>query len=219
MKATARSKRDRYQSVLELKQDVERFLESGWRLEVRRYPAGSLIVNEGETGEEAYIIRDGRCRAFRIEDDKPVVLREMGRNDVFGETAVLTDEVRSASVEAVNDVTVAVVTRQHLKEEMGLASNLGLFVTSLAARFREKDARVAELEHRLAQVELDRAVAELLLRSGKDGPEGRREARWSKIARPLRRRLKRSESEVLDAIGRSDLVELDRDGDVLRLKR
>ncbi len=150
MKAMARSHRDRHQSATELGQEVEDFLQGGWRLATRRYPAGSLIIREGDVGDEAYLIREGRCLAFRTGGDGRIALREMGRDEVFGETSVLTGEARSASVEAVDDVTVAVVSRQALLAEVGTATTLGHFVTALAARFRERDERVRELERVLA---------------------------------------------------------------------
>jgi len=65
----------------------------------------------------------------------------MGVGDVFGETAILTDKPRSASVEAINNVTVAVIKSQYFEEELQTGSWLGPFIHTLAVRFREADHR------------------------------------------------------------------------------
>jgi serine/threonine-protein kinase len=199
MKAMARSRRGRQQSVAELRDEVEAFIQSGWKLDERVFPAGSEIVREGEIGNEAYIIRRGRCRAFRAGPSGEVLLREMGPGDVFGETAALTDERRSASVEAVDDVTVAVVSRQYLREEMGLAATLGRFVSVLAERFRERDGRVAELEREMARASLRAEVLAAMLRSGAGGQESPA-AKWSEVETELGAREGRPGSELVDLV-------------------
>ena len=141
MKAMSKEPEDRYQSVEELKNDLEDFLEGSDRFPGRTYKSGALIVREGETGNEAYIIRSGECRAFKTINDEEVELRIMGVGDVFGETAILTDKPRSASVEAVSNVTVAVIKSQYFEEELQTGSWLGPFIRALAERFREADQR------------------------------------------------------------------------------
>ncbi len=151
MKALACERDERYQSVTALAQDVELFLQSGWQFPMTSYPAGAVIVREGTPGGSAYVIMAGRCRAFRGSAADPVELREMGRGEVFGETAVFSDRPRSATVVAVEPTTVMVVSREHFAEELGLGYWLGLFARALAERFLEKDQRVAELEHELGR--------------------------------------------------------------------
>ena len=58
-------------------------------------PPGTLIVCQGEPAEAAYIITSGTCEVYRAAGEERVVLRRLGPNDVFGETAVLTGEPRS----------------------------------------------------------------------------------------------------------------------------
>jgi serine/threonine-protein kinase len=131
-----------------LKREVECFQRGTWHLPRKWFSAGSIIVAEGEPGEAAYIIVEGRCLVFGNDDDTEVTLREMGPGDVFGETAVVANKPRSASVRALDDVLVLVVTAETLSSALGLNRWMGGFVRALAERFRELDERVRRVERR-----------------------------------------------------------------------
>ena len=141
-RAMARDPNDRYQTVAEMKKDIEMTMR-GFPLTAETFPPGTRIVVEGEPGDCAYIIVHGTCVAYKTVDDQKVVLRELGPNSVFGETAVLSGGVRTATVESVDQVTVKVVPRQLLEENLGLHTSFGLFVVALAERFKELDKRLA----------------------------------------------------------------------------
>jgi serine/threonine protein kinase len=141
-RAMARDPNDRYQTVAELKKDIEMTMR-GFPLGAETFPPGTRIVVEGEPGDCAYIITRGTCVAYKTVDGQKVVLRELGPNSVFGETAVLSGGVRTATVEAVDEVQVKVVPRQLLEENLGLHTSFGLFVVALAERFKELDRRLA----------------------------------------------------------------------------
>ena len=136
----------RYASVGDLRIEIERFLRGSWHLPRAHFTAGSTIVLEGEAGESAYIIVEGRCVAYRHDGEAEVTLREMGPGDVFGETAIFSKKPRSASVKALTDVVVMVVTSDILSNALGLNFWMGSFVKALADRFREVDERLRQLE-------------------------------------------------------------------------
>lgn len=140
MHALARDPNDRHPSVEAFKGEIERFLRSGLWYAARSFPAGTLILREGDEGELAFIIVRGQCEVFRGDQ----VLRTMGPGDVFGEMAILTDGKRTASVRAIDDVEAMVVSRESLLRELGEDSWLGALVRALAARFRELEQRLHE---------------------------------------------------------------------------
>jgi eukaryotic-like serine/threonine-protein kinase len=133
----------RYPTVEGLRVDLEQFLEGGGWFETREYRAGESIVTEGEPGERAYIIERGHCDVFKNVADKRVFIRRLGPGDVFGETAVLTREPRTASVVAATDVTVKLITGDSLNRELDRNPWLAAFVRSLANLFRETDERLS----------------------------------------------------------------------------
>ena len=100
--ATAPDPAKRYASVLELQKDIVAFLRGGLHLPRRVFNPGALIIREGAAADAAYLIVSGRCRAYRAVDQGQETLAIMGPGDVFGEMALLLDEPRAASVEAVD---------------------------------------------------------------------------------------------------------------------
>jgi eukaryotic-like serine/threonine-protein kinase len=145
MRALAADPAARYPTVEALKEDVERSLRHGWWFATVTFPPGSLIVREGEEATAAYIITRGTCEAFRQQGAERVVLRRMGAGEAFGETSIFTDQPRTASVAAVDEVVALAVTRDALERAIGTDSWVAAFVRALAERFREADARLAEL--------------------------------------------------------------------------
>jgi small-conductance mechanosensitive channel/CRP-like cAMP-binding protein len=77
---------------------------------------GERIVHQGEPGDAMYVILDGT--AIVTITDSPGSEREvarLSRGEFFGEMALLTGEARSASVSAVDDISVIVVHKSALE--------------------------------------------------------------------------------------------------------
>jgi serine/threonine protein kinase len=142
MQAVAYDPANRYRSVADLKRDIELFQRGSWDLPRVILPAGATIITEGEPGDSAYVILEGRCTAYRVEDSIEIELRVMGPGDVFGETAVFSHKPRTASVKATTDAVLLKVTGEVLSRALGLNSWMGAFVRALADRFREADQRL-----------------------------------------------------------------------------
>jgi serine/threonine-protein kinase len=140
-KALAPKRDDRYPSIGALRADLEQFLDGGGWFETRAYRAGEAIVSEGEPGDTAYIIEDGTCDVFRLVDSERVLIRRLEPGDVFGEMAVFTGGTRTATVVAVGDVTVKVITGASLNRELDRNPWVAAFVRSLARMLRETGER------------------------------------------------------------------------------
>ncbi len=66
----------------------------------------------------------------------------MDPGDVFGEMALLLDEPRAASVEAMDRVTVLVLDKATMTEGLGIDGWTGALVRALAGRFRDLEHQV-----------------------------------------------------------------------------
>jgi eukaryotic-like serine/threonine-protein kinase len=142
LRAISRDKNDRHAGVAELKQEVERSIQALPFLRTAVFSPGSTVVLEGEPGDCAYVVVSGSCIAYkRGENGKRIVLRKLSAGAVFGETAVLSGGVRTATVEAEDEVVVSIVSRDVLEQNVGLGTPFGAFVKALADRFRELDER------------------------------------------------------------------------------
>jgi eukaryotic-like serine/threonine-protein kinase len=133
-KALAVDPQDRYQSVLELKREVEGFLQGGIAFPIETFAAGERIVTEGEMADTAYVIVRGVCVAYNTRDGVRHSVRQLGAGSVFGEQTVFHPGPCAATVEAVTDVSVRLVTRNRLEEGLGRDSWFGAFVVALADR-------------------------------------------------------------------------------------
>jgi serine/threonine protein kinase len=147
MRALAREPSERYQTVADLKIDLLQYMRGAPDLPVRTYKKGEHIVREGESSSTAYVIRAGTCEAYKVVDGQKLVLRTMGPNEVFGELGILSSKPRTASVVALEDVSVDLVDATTLRDGVGLHTWLGPFVSALVDRFRDVDNRLSLLEH------------------------------------------------------------------------
>jgi len=141
MRAMRREPAERYQTVDELHAAVEGFLRGGGWFATRRFQPEQVIVAEGQEADAAYVIIEGRCEVHRGEGDAREVLRTLEPGDVFGETALLSAEPRTATVTAIGPVTLKVVTREAFDRELGHSAWLGALVRQLAQRFLELERR------------------------------------------------------------------------------
>ncbi|HMA96582.1 MAG TPA: serine/threonine-protein kinase [Polyangiaceae bacterium] len=141
-RATAPDPARRYQTVQELQRDVQRFLRGGFYLPRKTFGAGRLIIREGDPGDAAYLIVSGSCRAFRQVGDRKEILSTMPAGSVFGEMALVLDEPRAASVEAITTTTVLVLDKRTIDEGLGVDSWAGAIVRALAERFRALEQQV-----------------------------------------------------------------------------
>jgi CRP-like cAMP-binding protein len=78
----------------------------------RTYGADEAIVTQGKGGEGFFIITSGAAEAIRVRaDGSKTVLNPLEAGEFFGELALLTDTMRTASVVTTEPTTCLVLTR------------------------------------------------------------------------------------------------------------
>ena len=92
--------------------------ESAVILERRFVPEGTLILRQGEPGNSAYLIQSGSVSVYTEHDGKTIELAKLELGQIFGEMALIFDDPRAASVKAVEDCNLIVITRQSFKQKM-----------------------------------------------------------------------------------------------------
>ena len=82
------------------------------------FPKGTVVLKEGEAPDKAYLILSGRVAIFTEKGDKRLDIAKLDAGEVFGEMALFSKSPRSASVEALDDSNLLVLTRPVLMEKM-----------------------------------------------------------------------------------------------------
>lgn len=70
-------------------------------------PAGTVLFAQGEAGDAAYVVLNGRLRVSRIDGTDSHHIRDVGRGGLVGEFSMLTGAARTATVTALRDAEVA----------------------------------------------------------------------------------------------------------------
>jgi CRP-like cAMP-binding protein len=100
--------------------------------------AGRELVRQGGVGREFVIVVEGEAEVRR--DDQ--VVATVGPGGFFGETALLLDQPRNASVVAATDMQVEVIERRDFRELLIEFPELNAPLLEATARqLLEKDAR------------------------------------------------------------------------------
>lgn len=86
--------------------------------ERRKYAKGDIVISEGVDGESAYLVESGAVEVYRTVNGEDIILSKLGSGEIFGETALLFDEPRSASVRCVNDSKIIVMSRNIFHEKL-----------------------------------------------------------------------------------------------------
>jgi predicted acylesterase/phospholipase RssA/CRP-like cAMP-binding protein len=98
----------------ELFRDAERkvVLKLARELEVIFLPSQDTLVEEGDHGDEMFIIYWGRLRVFQKRDGEEKFIGELGARDSVGEIALLIDQPRMATVKAIRDTVLIKLTKK-----------------------------------------------------------------------------------------------------------
>ena len=68
----------------------------------QHYNDGQHIFREGEVGDSAFIVFDGNVAIYRLTEDGEEHLATLAKGAMFGEMALIDDDVRMASAKAVD---------------------------------------------------------------------------------------------------------------------
>ncbi|WP_166658161.1 patatin-like phospholipase family protein [Actinokineospora alba] len=102
--------------------------------------AGELLFRQGDRGETLYIVRSGRLEVL-VDDE---IVRVHGRGEAFGELALLSGGVRTASVRARRDSDLLALHRAEFDRLLDTEPAFSrALIHELGARLRRGDVPVA----------------------------------------------------------------------------
>ena len=132
---------------------------------VRSYPKNTVVFQEGDTGDQLYVLLAGKLKVFLADDDgKEIVVDVLSPKQYFGEMA-LDGESRSASVMTVEPSKLSVIQREDLKRFLAANPDAAFaLIVTLIRRARNLTRTIGNL----ALLDVYGRVARLLIDNASD---------------------------------------------------
>lgn len=120
--------------------------------------AGRAIFEQGAPAFQAFYIEEGRVEVSVREGEHTIKLAELGPGEIFGEMSVLENQMRTATVTALEQTTVSILKREDLEARINNIEDK--FVRSLiAAQTRRlRDANNKQMHYYLRMAELQNHI-------------------------------------------------------------
>ena len=104
----------------------------------KEYKNGEIIIKQGESGNCMYVIQSGEVEVLRDNNGSQVRLAVRKTGDFFGEMALFSKEVRSATIKALGDSRVLTVDRKNLLNSIQKDPSLAFrIIETLSKRLRD----------------------------------------------------------------------------------
>lgn len=118
-----------------------------------QFPAGAVIIGEGEQGNRMFFISGGHVVVVKAHgSEQPVTLARLGPGEFFGEMSLVECVVRSASVVSEDAVTVCTLKGtdfhklyQHRPDQYGIV--MLNMARDLSRRLRSLHERFLHISH------------------------------------------------------------------------
>ncbi|CCG41672.1 cyclic nucleotide-binding domain-containing protein [Magnetospirillum molischianum] len=116
------------------------------------FAPGTVIFAEGDVGTTAFVVEIGKVRIYKTRDGREIEIGEVGRSGIFGEMALIDDQPRMATAEAVTETTCVLIPKDRLAGQLDLApKGVKVIVNALLGNIRAMGAELAEAALLLAQ--------------------------------------------------------------------
>jgi CRP-like cAMP-binding protein len=130
----------------------------------RTFAGGEVVFHEGDESDTCYVIRSGHARAvLEHPDGRSITLAQFGPGEIFGELAMLGEEPRSATVEAIAETEAIAILgpdmRRLLREHPEISIKL---IASLGRRLREANDRLSRQSFQTVQSRVASVLSQLV---------------------------------------------------------
>ena len=112
----------------------------------------TVLFKQGEAGDCAYVVESGRVLVYLEIDQKEVHIAQIKKGEIFGEMSLIDSLPRSASVKAVEDTVLNVVTKDQLIERFQDSDQLvQLLLKVMMNRVRKNNNSLTQLNQSLEE--------------------------------------------------------------------
>jgi CRP-like cAMP-binding protein len=121
--------------------------KDGFARFVKHFPKGTVLFNEGDPGEDMYIIRSGRVAIRKHVAHGDLVVAELEKGDFFGEMAVLERIPRTATAEMLEDGALIVIGSDVFGEMVKTTPEIAVrMLRKYSLRLREMTKQLEQLK-------------------------------------------------------------------------
>jgi CRP-like cAMP-binding protein len=129
--------------------ELQQIYTSGY---TKNYSKNSVILSEDDSDNSMFFIIEGKVKVLRSDEDKEIILSLLGKNDFFGEMAILDGMGRSATVTAVEDSKIFILQRNeflallnsHPEVSIGLLRELSIRLRKATNKIKALSLKDAE---------------------------------------------------------------------------
>ncbi len=112
----------------------------------RTIKPGENVFSEGETGDQMFIIQDGRVKVTKNLSGREHVLSTLGKGDFFGEMAIVNNVRRTATVTALTEVHLLAFNREGFLSMVTKNAKIALnIIDKLCRRLQNMNTQIQHL--------------------------------------------------------------------------
>ena len=113
--------------------------------DLRTFGPGEIVIQEGARGTSAFIVLSGAVEVLKRSSDKDTVVATLGQGQVFGEMGLIEDRPRSATVKAMTELRLRVISREGFNDLLQRKPSVLIpIIKSLFERLRQASELLAE---------------------------------------------------------------------------
>jgi sigma-B regulation protein RsbU (phosphoserine phosphatase) len=132
-------------------------------LHTRHYPAGEILLEEGATDTNCFIVQEGRVEIIKslgTPDERILAVREYGT--ILGEMSLFTpNKAHTASVRALTPLTLLEITRSKFDTLLHRQPGIAYEIARVTSEYLDESENLTILDLRKKNLELNRAYEEL----------------------------------------------------------
>ncbi|HEC12966.1 MAG TPA: Crp/Fnr family transcriptional regulator [Acidiferrobacteraceae bacterium] len=130
---------------------------------LKHVPRNSVLMRQGDNPSALYVVLSGKVRVMVCGDDgKELVLGNLGPREYFGELALIDGEPRSATVTAVEDTELGIISKADFVSCMGNSPEIAIsLMRALSKRIRGLNDNLRDFALLDVQGRVDRLLRRL----------------------------------------------------------
>ncbi len=169
-------KRDKesYLREVDIFQDLsaQEMADLGARAPMKRVPAGTIFYTPDEPTEVLFILKEGRVRLYHLlPDGRSLTTAVLEAGAVFGEMALLGQELHGSFAEAQTPCLLCLMSRNDVKTLLLSDPRVALRITeTLGRRLIETERRLLDFAYRRVPERVALLLAQFAARSPESGP-------------------------------------------------